>query len=93
MRPRAGDGDRRQKNPHRPVRGRWGLYEIIFYGVHLIPNSLPTFLCRPAFVVGIPVAFTILRFALVIPRARFQLKESPGILKEDFLAISNYAPS
>ena len=46
-----------------------------------------------AFVVGIPVAFAILRFALVIPSARFQLKESPGILKEDFLAISNYAPS
>nr|DAN23838.1 MAG TPA: hypothetical protein [Caudoviricetes sp.] len=34
-----------------------------------------------------------MRFALVIPSARFQLKESPGILKEDFLAISNYAPS
>jgi hypothetical protein len=46
---------------------------------------LPTFLCRPAFVVGIPVAFAILRFALVIPSARFQLNESPGILKEVFL--------
>ena len=33
---------------------------------------------RPALVVGIPVALAILRFALVIPTARFQL--NPGIM-------------
>jgi hypothetical protein len=35
---------------------------------------------RPCFVVGIPVAFAILRFALVIPNARFQLNPPKAIL-------------
>lgn len=34
---------------------------------------------RPALVVGIPVAFAIFRFALVMPRARFQLKPPSDI--------------
>ena len=34
---------------------------------------------RPVLVVGIPVAFAILRFADVMPNARFQLKDNPGI--------------
>ena len=37
-------------------------------------NVFCTFLFRPAFVVGIPVALAIFLFALVIPKARFQLK-------------------
>jgi hypothetical protein len=41
---------------------------------------LPSFLCRPALVVGIPVAFEIFLFIFVIPSARFQLKDRPGIL-------------
>nr|DAH16750.1 MAG TPA: hypothetical protein [Caudoviricetes sp.] len=47
---------------------------------YFIPRSLPSFLCRPALVVGIPVAFEIFLFIFVIPSARFQLKDRPGIL-------------
>ena len=35
--------------------------------------AFPIFLCLPAFVRGMPVAWLILRFALVMPNARFQL--------------------
>ena len=56
---------------------------------YLIPKIFPTLLRRPAFVVGIPVALAILRFAFVMPKARFQLKDRPGILKELFLAIKS----
>lgn len=45
-----------------------------------IPKNLPNFLCLPDFVVGMPVAFAILRFVAVIPVARFILLESPGTL-------------
>lgn len=37
-------------------------------------NIAPTLRCRPDFVHGIPVARETLRFAFVIPSARFQLK-------------------
>lgn len=40
----------------------------------------------PRFVVGIPVAFAIFRFADVMPNALFQLKDKPGI--NFFLAIT-----
>jgi len=42
-------------------------------------SILPNFLCLPDLVVGIPVILAILRLALVIPNARFQLNDSPGI--------------
>lgn len=61
------------KSPRRCCRGGEG--ESYF-----IPRSLPSFLCRPALVVGIPVAFEIFLFVFVIPSARFQLKDRPGIL-------------
>ena len=38
----------------------------------------PNFACRPVFVVGMPVAFAILRLALVTPSARFQENVRPG---------------
>ena len=46
---------------------------------YLIPKSLANLFLRPCFVVGIPVAFAIFRFADVTPKARFQLKDRPGI--------------
>ena len=46
-------------------------------------TAFPTFLCIPAFVVGIPVALANFCFALVTPSARLQLK--PGIT--DFLRL------
>lgn len=52
-----------------------------------MPSILPTLFLRPLRVVGIPVAFAILRFAVVMPSARFQLKLKPGII--DFFAIKN----
>lgn len=39
----------------------------------IFQKAEPTFRCRPDFVHGIPVARDTLRFAFVIPRARFQL--------------------
>lgn len=60
---------------------------VIYY---LIPNIFPNLRCLPALVIGIPEAFAILRFTFVMPSARFQLKDSPGILK-DFFAII-YSP-
>jgi len=57
---------------------------FLFY---LIPNNLPSFDRLPLFVVGIPVAFAIFRFAFVTPNARFQLNERPGI--PFFFAICN----
>lgn len=54
---------------------------------YLIPSILPSLFLRPDFVVGMPVAFATFRLALVTPKARFQLKDKPGILKELFLAI------
>jgi len=41
--------------------------------------SFPSFLCRPDFVVGMPVVFEMLRFAAVTPVARFHENESPGM--------------
>lgn len=58
----------------------------LFYG-YLIPSILPILFLRPDFVVGIPVAFAIFRFAFVIPKARFHENDKPGILKELFFAM------
>lgn len=52
---------------------RWG-------GCYLILNSLANLFLLPDLVVGMPVAFDIFRLAFVIPNARFQLKDNPGIL-------------
>jgi len=46
---------------------------------YLIPSIRPSFDRRPDFVVGMPVALAIDLFAFVMPRARFQLNDSPGI--------------
>ena len=46
---------------------------------YLIPKIRPALERRPCFVVGMPVDFAIFCFALVIPRARFKLKDNPGI--------------
>ena len=46
---------------------------------YFIPSILPSFLCRPALDVGIPVAFAILRFAAVTPVARLNENDRPGI--------------
>ena len=54
------------------------VFRFIFFP-HFIRNSLPSFARRPLRVVGIPVAREIFRFAFVTPRARFQLKDRPGI--------------
>ena len=40
---------------------------------------LPIFLSMPLLVVGMPVAFAIFLFILVMPRALFREKLSPGI--------------
>ena len=50
-------------------------------------NKLPTFRSRPDFVKGMPVALEMLRFAAVIPSARFAENVTPGILNEDFFAM------
>lgn len=47
---------------------------------YFIPNSLPILFLRPCLVVGIPVALAIFLFIPVMPNARFQLKEKPGIM-------------
>lgn len=49
---------------------------MLFY---LIPSILPILFLLPCFVVGIPVAFAILRFTEVTPNALFQLNDRPGI--------------
>lgn len=51
---------------------------------YFIPNSFANLFLRPAFDVGMPLAFAIFRFAVVMPSARFQLKDRPGILNDDF---------
>lgn len=56
---------------------------------YFMPRNLPSLFLRPVRLVGMPVAFAIFRFALVMPRARFQLKERPGI-SFFFLAIIFY---
>nr|DAY49717.1 MAG TPA: hypothetical protein [Caudoviricetes sp.] len=66
------------------LRRRRGLFS------YFIPRSLPSFLCRPALVVGIPVAFEIFLFIFVIPSARFQLKDRPGILLFDIWHTTFY---
>lgn len=48
---------------------------------YFMPNILPTLACRPALVVGTPVAFAILRFVLVIPSALLTLKSFFAIIK------------
>jgi hypothetical protein len=55
---------------------------------YFIPNSFPNLFLLPCLVVGIPVALAILRFASVMPKARFQLNERPGI--NDFFAITTH---
>ena len=47
--------------------------------VYFMPSSLPSLFLRPCLVVGIPVAFATFLFAEVIPKARFQLKDRPGM--------------
>lgn len=55
-----------------------------------MPKIFPILFRLPDLVVGIPVAFAILRFAAVMPVARFQLKDRPGIFKLlFFFAISH----
>lgn len=49
-----------------------------------MPSNLPSLFLLPDLVVGTPVNLAILRFVFVTPKARFQLKERPGILKLDF---------
>jgi hypothetical protein len=64
-----------------------GIIPGFFY---FIPNIFPNLFLLPDLVVGTPVHLANLRFALVTPKARFQLKERPGILKLDFFfAMSN----
>ncbi len=50
----------------------------------------PSFALRPCRVVGMPVALAIFRLAFVMPKALFQLKESPGI--SFFLRFAISAP-
>ena len=56
---------------------------------YFIPKNLPTLRCRPDFVVGMPVAFAILRLTAVTPTARFAENDSPGmpVFVPLFLAI------
>ncbi len=69
-----GCNERRSARPHRrcprPVTWREHGY--------LIPNLRPNFARRPDRVVGMPVARVSLRFAAVIPSARFHENDSPG---------------
>jgi hypothetical protein len=60
--------------------------------VYLMPSIFPSLFRLPCFVVGIPVALAILRFAEVIPNARFQLKDRPGIFREDFFFAISLPP-
>jgi len=53
------------------------------------PVILPILACRPCLDVGIPVALAIFRLAEVIPSARFQLNDNPGIPVFDRLAIQS----
>ena len=54
----------------------------------MIPRNFPNLFRRPERVVGIPVAFAILRLTFVMPSARFQLKDRPGILNPFFDMLS-----
>lgn len=67
----------------RPGNDPWPSFFIHFY---LMPNSLPNLFLLPCLVVGMPVALATFCFADVIPNARFQLNERPGI--NDFFAIA-----
>lgn len=65
-----------------------------------MPKILPSFFCLPLLVVGIHVAFAMLRLAEVTPRARFQLKDKPGIelfffdiIQSPFLFNSSIIPA
>lgn len=69
----------------RPGNHPWPSFFIHFY---LMPNSLPNLFLLPCLVVGIPVALATFCFADVIPNARFQLNERPGI--NDFFAIAKH---
>lgn len=61
--------------------------------IHLfLPNivfmiTLPIFRSIPARVVGMPVVLAISRFTLSIPNRRLHEKETPGILKFDFIVV------
>ena len=67
-------------------RGRLHGLPLLFCALYLIPSIFPSLFRLPRFVVGIPVAFAIFRFADVMPNALFQLKDKPGI--NFFLAIT-----
>jgi hypothetical protein len=58
---------------------------------YFMPSIFPTLRWRPAFDIGMPVAFAIFCFAFVMSSARFQLKDKPGILR-DFFAMSSSPP-
>ena len=60
-----------------------------FYPKNAFQKRLFAFRLRPAFVVGMPVAFAIFRFAPEMPTARFT--EKPGI--KDFLRLAIVFPS
>lgn len=65
---------------------------LLFYFRFDFPNiAFHSIFCafrlRPAFVVGIPVAFANLRFADVIPKARFQLKPLNDIEPPSFFSM------
>lgn len=77
-------GKRKKRNMGQIRKNKRGHRAPFFY---LIPNNFPTLLRLPLFVVGIPVAFAILRFAFVIPKARFQLNDRPGMPDFFFFAI------
>lgn len=49
--------------------------------------ALPIFLSNPLLEVGTPVFLLKFCFTLVIPKALFQEKESPGILNDDLFPI------
>lgn len=69
--------------------GPWQNLKRRFGASYFMPNIRPSLFRLPDLVVGTPVNFAILRFALVTPKARFQLKDRPGILNDLRLAIKN----
>lgn len=48
---------------------------------------LPIFLSNPCLDIGIPVARAIFCFVCVIPKARFQEKDNPGIFNVVFFVM------
>lgn len=66
-----------------------GFFHLAF--LYFMPSILPSLFLLPLFVVGMPVILAIFRFAFVIPKARFRLKDRPGIA--DFLLAIYSSPS